>query len=519
MPAGGCCNLLSINLTQFINDNNNDFDYKKLKKYVKIATRFADNINDISNVPLKQYKEALNKRRRIGLGILGWGSALYLLKTKFASSKATKIKNELMKTITHTAIETSINLAKEKGMFDGCDPEKHAENVFWDYIDLPENLRNKLKKYGIRNSALFSIQPTGNTSILANIVSGGLEPVFMPEYIRTVIVNEAPEHIKEICPKYWEGEFAPNDYFELVKEGTDDVLRCEDDEGVIYKIDKNRGLTKEVLCEDYAVRHLKETEDWDAKAEWARTALDLSVAAHLKDMTEFGRWIDSSMSKTVNCPADYPYEDFKRLYLDAYKSKYLKGITTYRSGTMTSVLSEVKQHSRNDAKKRPKQLECDVYHISRNKQPYIILVGLLDGMPYEVFALKNNNDTVDNKVTKGVIKKLRRAKYRAEFEDDTELSPVSAFTESEEDIITRLVSTALRHNTPIEFIQHQLEKTKGDLNSLAKCISRALKNYVKDGAEIKGEECPECGGKLIRESGCKSCIDENGVGCFYSACG
>lgn len=518
LPKSGVCNLLSLNLTQFINKNGSSFDLDKVEKYTKIAVRFADNINDISNTPLPQYQESLVKRRRIGLGILGWGSSLYLLKTKFASNKASKLKNEVMKCITHTATKASVNLAEEKGMFTGCDPELHTKNIFWKNIELPKSILDKMKKVGIRNSALFSIQPTGNTSILANIVSGGLEPVFLQEYIRTVIVNSVPEELVDKCPKYWEGDYNPNNYFKLIKEGNDDVLRY-DHNGTIYKIDKNRGLTKEVLCEDYGVRKLKSEGTWNPNADWACTAMSLSVKEHLKDLIEFGRWLDSSASKTINCPQDYPYEDFKTLYLDAYKSGVLKGITTYRAGTMASVLSEKSQkHSENDAAKRPQELPCDVYHISRNKQPYIILVGLLDGKPYEVFAISNNNDTVDNKVKKGKIIKLKRSKYRAEFEDDTELSPISAFTDNEEDVITRLVSTALRHNTPIEFIQHQLEKTEGDLNSLAKCISRALKKYIADGTAISGENCPECGGKLIRVEGCRKCCDEKGIDCLYSAC-
>jgi ribonucleoside-diphosphate reductase alpha chain len=515
LPDSGCCNLLSSNLTQFLNKDLSDFDYKKLKHYIRLAVRFADNINDVSAVPLAQYQESLIKRRRIGLGVLGWASSLYLLGIRFGSKEATDIKNKLMKTITHTAIEASIDLAESKGMFVGCEPEKHVKNPYWEYIDLPDSLLKRMKVSGIRNSALFSIQPTGNTSILANIVSGGLEPIFMQEYIRTVIVNDIPDHIRNIAPKFWQGDYTENSYFKASTEGNDNILIYKDQYGVVYKIDKNRGLTREVLCEDYAVRLLKKLGKWDPSADWAVTAMSLSVDEHLQDMTEFARWIDSSISKTINCQNDYPYQDFNNLYLNAYKSSFIKGITTYRDGTMTSVLSSStsnKSTNTNNAQKRPQDLDCDIHHVSRNKQPYAIIVGLLDNKPYEIFAIKNNNNTINHKTIKGTIKKVKRSKYKLLIEDD-ELSPISAFTDQEDDSLTRMVSLSLRHNTPIQFIQHQLEKTQGDLNSLARCISRALKKYIPDGIEVSGEECPNCQDKLIRSEGCIRCKS-----CAFTKC-
>ncbi len=298
MPPDSVCLLGSHNLTQYIDLTTNKIDLDKLEKYTSIATRFLDNINDLTKAPLPEYMKTVKEKRRIGLGVMGWGSSLYMLKTKYASKEAEKIKHDLMKTITHTVVKTSIELAKEKGMFVGCEPQKHADHIFWKQIGLSDELLSEIRKYGVRNSSLFSIQPTGNTSIMANITSGGLEPVFMPEYIRTIIVPNCPEELLNDVPKYWAGEFHETDVFKLSKEGNDQILVGEVN-GVKYKIDRNRGLTKEQLCSDYGVRYLKEIGEWDETQDWAATTTNLTASEHITDLKGFGKWIDSSISKCV----------------------------------------------------------------------------------------------------------------------------------------------------------------------------------------------------------------------------
>lgn len=519
LPFGSVCNLSSVNLTQFINKDLTDFDLKKISQYIGYAVRFLDNVNDYTNAPLDQYKESIQKRRRIGLGVMGWGSALYMMKIPFASDKAEEIKERLMKVFTTEAIKTSINLAKEKGMFEDCIPEKHADAYFWQLIGLEKEIIEDIRKYGIRNSALFSIQPTGNTSILANIVSGGLEPVFMPEYIRTVIVPNCPEEIKDVVPKYWEGEYKETSVFKKIKEGSDDVWRGEVN-GTVYKIDKNRGLTKEVLCEDYGVRYLKSKDEWDSKAEWAKTTLSLTVDEHVKDMAGWGKWIDSSMSKTVNCPSDYPYEDFENLYLDTYQTGFLKGITTYRAGTMTSVLSSVVENKKiqnTHAPKRPKELPCFIDHLIIKGHRYYTVVGLFEDCPYEVFT-GNNHDgegeiIIPKSIKQGKVIKVSRGNYKL-LSEDKEFIISNSHTDSNADALTRMVSTSLRHGVDISIVVHQLEKTKGDMTSFAKALSRTLKKYIENGKEVHGETCLSCGSdKLVREDGCITCKN-----CAWTKC-
>ena len=518
LPFGGICNLASVNLTQFLNKDRTDFDHKKLQKYLPILTRFSDNVNDYSNAPLDEYIDSMRNRRRIGLGVSGWGSALYLLKTRFASEEAETIKARMMKTFTHTVVKASIELAKEKGMFKECDPAKHASSNFWKQINLPQDLIDDIEKYGIRNSALFSIQPTGNTSILANIISGGLEPLFLSEYIRTVIVPSCPEDFKEFVPKYWEGEFKENEYFKLHKEGNDDILKYKHTDGILYKIDKNRGLTKEVLCEDYAVRHLKKTNEWNPDADWAVTTMSLSVDEHVADMSGWGKWIDSSMSKTVNVPNDYPFDKFENLYLDTYKTGYLKGITTYRAGTMTNVLAaKTIESSETGCKvcKREKDLIGDIYHTNAKGVSYFVIVGLdKNGLPYEIFAGKNG--FFPKSIETGTIHKVKRGLYQLIGENDNVvIESITEHLEEEEEALTRMISMSLRHGVDINYVVHQLEKVKGALNSLSKCMSRCLKKYIKNGTAVSGEECPACGKEtLIRAEGCKKCMN-----CSNSICG
>lgn len=527
LPFSSVCNLASVNLTQLVNSDLTGFDLDKVKKYISYAVRFLDNVNTYTNAPLEQYAESIRDRRRIGLGVMGWGSALYMLKVPFASDRAEQLKSDLMKVFTETAIKTSIELAKEKGMFKDCEPEKHANAYFWKQIELKDELIKEIKKHGIRNSALFSIQPTGNTSILANVCSGGLEPVFMPEYVRTAIVPVCPDELKPFVPKYWEGEFKETELFKLTKEGTDDVLRGEFN-GTVYKIDRSRGLTKEVACIDYGVRIQKERGEWDANADWAKTALSLKVEDHVKDMAGWGKWIDSSMSKTVNCPTDYPYEAFENLYLDAYKTGYLKGITTYRAGTMTAVLaakdekkevSDKKQSiTKTTAPKRPKTIECKVEHLTSKGVKYYGVVGLIDGEPYEVFTGTNEDDKKDafipKNISEGKIIKNSRSNYSLVCGENT-YNLTNGHSDANADALTRMISTALRHGADISFVVHQLEKTKGEMTCFAKVLGRALKKYIKDGTKVHGESCPNCGShNIVREDGCVTCKD-----CAWTKCG
>lgn len=527
MPFSSACDLASINLTQFVSGNG--FDLKNLGRCVGYAVRFLDNVNSLSPTPLPEYTEAVTKRRRIGLGVMGWGSALFMLKVRYGSKKAENLKDELMKTFVYSAVGASIDLAEEKGMFEGCDPEQLAKHKYWDMIDLPTELRERMRKFGMRNSSLFSIQPTGNTGILCNNVSGGLEPIFLPSYIRTVIVPNCPSDMVDVVPKYWQGEFHETEAFKFSKEG-DEVILTGEFNGVLYKIDKNRGLTKEEPCTDYGVSHLIERGEWDPNAEWAVTTASLAVEDHITDMTGWCKWIDASCSKTVNVPNDYPFDSFKGVYLNAYKSGVIKGITTYRAGTMTSVLKSVdakEEKSENSihythAPKRPKELECDIVTTTVEGQKWTVFVGLMNNRPYEIFGGLSEQIVLPRKYKTGFIKKHKISRsetsydlYVGEVDDPIVIkNVVKTFRDDNMAWATRILSTSLRHGVPVNFIVEQLQReAKDGLHSFSKAIARVLKKYIEDDTK-SGENCANCGEKLIFREGCSLCLS-----CGLSKCG
>lgn len=521
LPKHGVCLLGSLNLAQFVKDDN--WDYDKLGEYIDIAVRFLDNVNDVTNVPLIEQKEAMLKKRRIGLGVVGYASALMMMKVGYGSEKALKLTEELMKFKANREYSSSANLAKEKGAFPEYDEEKYLNGEFVKVLSW--ETRNLIKSFGMRNSHVSSIQPTGNTSVFANLISSGCEPIFDKGYVRTFIVDHVPDGLGIPTKIDWTNKTFdfpvldgnnvsnPHTLWKWTKEGDEEILITEYN-GSIYKVDRNRGLTKEEWVEDYGISQLKGLGLWEPEAEWATVAMNLGVDAHISTLSIFAKYIDSAISKTLNFPSDYSYEKFKDVYTKAWKNG-IKGVTTYREGTMTAVLSSKSTKAtgiqKTDAPKRPKELECDVHHIKVKGQDYFVLVGLYEDQPYEVFA--GRNGVVGQKVKRGKIIKRSRSKYKAEFDDDSELSPIGAFTTDEEDTVTRLISAGLRHGASVEFIVHQLEKAKGDMQSFSKSIARALKKYIVDGTEVAGEECPKCKGRFIRQDGCKTCKD-----CGHSAC-
>ncbi len=524
LAPGGVCNLGSINLAQFINEDRTGFDLEEIATMSKHMVRFLDNINDISETPLLEYDHSMRNKRRVGVGILGWGSALFLLRVRFGSQRAHELRDQVMKTIARNAYIASIDLAEEKGMFSLCEPEKHVKNPFILNLGLSEEYLEKMHEYGIRNSSLLSIQPTGNTSILANMVSGGLEPVFMPEYIRTVIVNRVPEHIVDITPKWYEGAWHETEMFKFDKEGDEEILRGVDKDGTVYKIDTNRGLTKEVLCEDYSVRFLKARDQWDPEAPWAVTTANLDVKDHVEDLKGFARWVDSAMSKTVNVPNDYPQEDFKEIYLDAFRSGYVKGVTTYRSGTMTSVLSAKEEREAEvgdeeiilDDVKLPTSAPAVMKTLRAEDRKWYLTVVYHEDSPDRPFALFVKTNAPEKNVSaeqaETVLLQLVRDKgIPKRHIIDTE-EKLAADNNSSK--ITRLISFCLRHGVLIRNIVHALDKVEDVYaGSFVFQIRKFLSSYIKDG-ERSGETCLECGDDMVYSEGCKLCRS-----CGSSKCG
>lgn len=292
------CLLGSINLTQFVDVEHESFNYDELAKWIPSIVRFMDNVNDITYVPLDSQKENLKNKRRIGIGVLGYGSALMMLRIRYGSEKALKLTDELMRFITNHIYKASSELAAEKGVFPAFDKEKYLQSNFIK-MSLDDDTVEMIKRNGMRNSHCTSLQPTGNTSIFANQISSGIEPVFRYEYIRTSIVPTAPDGLDLPKKIDWDNKtFVSSSAWKWMKEGDESMLTITYDD-VKYKFDRTRGLVKENLIEDYSVHYLKEKKLWDENAQWVATVENLTIKEHVDTMAVLSKYIDSAMSKCI----------------------------------------------------------------------------------------------------------------------------------------------------------------------------------------------------------------------------
>jgi len=516
LPYAGSCNLASLNVTQFVDEETRTLDFDKIRKYAKYMVRFLDNINDLTPLPLSEYEEFVRKKRRIGCGINGWGSALYMMKIRFGSEKARKIRDQLMHEFAKACFEASIDLAVEKGHFEGCIPERHAESQFIKNLGLSKEYMEKLKRYGIRNSSVLSCQPTGNTGVLANLISGGIEPVFMPEYVRTAIVpeSEIPEDLKPHLPAYWQGQFHETDVFKLAQEGDEQILKGTW-KGTVYKIDKNRGLVKEVVCEDYGVKWLKKRGEWNPNAEWAVSIEQLTVEEHINDLEGFSRYVDSNISKTINVPHDYPYEDFVKVYLEAYKTGYIKGLTTYRSGTMTAVLSKKENEHKEyqseeiilDNVKLPNSSPALLKIFRAEGKKWYTTVVMNDDQTRPIAFFVHTNHTEKNVLTFDVIDRLFDLACRKGIpEKFIEETKKKIKNDNNSTKIARVISLLLRHGVLPKSIVFELNKIDAPVTTFVYQIRKYLTNFIKGGERIE-EECSHCRSKsLVYQEGCVVCM-------------
>lgn len=547
--SGGCCNLGSINLTAFIEYDETKhaavFNFQKFSDIVPYCVRFLDNVIDIANLPLEEYKYMAESYRRIGLGITGIGSALMMLGLKYDSKEAKDFLTKVFDVYNFLGIRASIALAKCKGAFKGCNPAKHADNIKYTFRHLPKYILDALQKElletnGIRNSALFSVQPTGNTGCLANNISGGVEPVFQLEYYRIVGVPIVPESIKDKCPRFWEGDFTPNNYFKEVKYADFTYLSYVTETGQEYQIHKDRGLCEKVKIRDYAYQWILD-HNLEYPQEVFTTAMQLPVESHLEILKLVSAHLDSAVSKTINVGKDYPYEQFKNVYLDAYNSGVIKGVTTYREGSMSAVLQTTDSkddvnptstsiiHPTITAEKRPDILPCRVFFRTVKGISYYFIVSFLENSPFEMFIDINEDNIFDEDgewverrriipktVKEGTLKKLGKATFEFVSKDEKFIYKIVKANESSDKAtltaLARLVALNLQSGVSVKEIIHQLSKTEGDFTSIVKAINKVLSQCA--GKVDLGETCPVCGGKVLREEGCKKCY-----ACGWSACG
>lgn len=513
----GVCLLFSLNLTKFVKDDR--FDFETFKKAVEIATRFADNINDISRTPLDEYLKSAKTKRRIGLGVLGLGSLHYMLGIKYGSNESLKLIDDIFKLKNETELLTSAKLGKEKDSFELFDPEAYFSTEYWKTLPISAEVKRQIEEIGeMRNSHHGANAPTGNMSVYAGVVSNGIEPLFMKEYVRWMIVTESERaELRSqgfVFPDVHKEEWFETKHLKFSKVGTDDVLVGEFG-GEKYQVDKNRGLTRANNVEDYGWQYVKQNFSEDKIAQLTAngvfcTSDTLSVDDHINVLKVVAKYTNMNSSKTVNIPNNYSYEDFKDLYLSAWESG-IKGITSYRAGTMMAVLeapkteevqkAEAAQEETNRfVKKRPRTLDSETHKIKvdfgdgNTRNAYVTVSFFPETKrPYEVLVI---------------------APYFGLGEKDLQILELTA----------RMTSMSLRHGMPIQFVCEQLDKIGGQyIFSVPTNVARILRNYISEEPEDMIEvvasanvaKCPKCGVRAYRITGtCGTCDS-----CGYYGCG
>ena len=323
-----------------------------------------------------------------------------------------------------------------------------------------------------------------------------------------------PEHIAAVTPKWYEGEWYETSMFKTTKEGDEEILRGVDSAGVVYKIDKNRGLTKEVLCEDYGVRHLKASGKWNPRAEWAATTTELSVEDHLVELKGFAEYIDSAISKTINLPNNYSFDNFQALYLTAYNTGYIKGLTTYRSGTMTTVLA-AKEEKDTDEEiikedvKLPDSSPATIKVLKAESRKWYVTVVYYENTnkPFALFVQTNAYEkNVVSTETVELLLKLARKKGIPKRHIDDVIKKIE--TDNNVNKIARLLSFVLRHGVLIKNIVATLDKVESAYaGTFVFAIKKFLSGYIKDGELVEDAKCDNCGSTtIVFREGCSCCV-------------
>lgn len=539
------CRLLAINLYSYVVNpfkENAYFDFDLFKKHVGLAQRIMDDIIDLELEKIERIMEKIDmdpeneevKRtertlwekiykksgqgRRTGVGITAEGDMLAALGLRYGTEEATDFSEQVHKAVALGAYRASVDMAKERGAFDIYDTEREKNNPFINRLrEADAQLYEDMKKYGRRNIACLTIAPTGTTSLMTQTTSG-IEPVFLPVYKRRRKVN-------------------PNDTNVRV-----DFVDETGDAFEEYIVFHHKFVTwMEANGYDPAKRYTQEEIDHlVAKSPYYKaTSNDVDWLMKVKMQGRIQKWVDHSISVTINLPNDVDEELVNRLYVEAWKSG-CKGCTVYRDGSRSGVLISAK--SDKDKKEelppckpptvvetRPTVLEADVVRFQNNKEKWVAFVGLLEGRPYEIFTGLQDDDEgilLPKSVTMGrIIKSVDEAgnkRYDFQFENKrgykTTIEGLSEKFNKEYWNYAKLISGVLRYRMPIEQVIKlvgSLQLNSESINTWKNGVERALKKYIQDGTEAKGKRCPNCGNEtLVYQEGCLICTT-----CGASRCG
>ena len=540
------CRLLAINLYSYVvNPYTRDayFDFDLFKKHVALAQRIMDDIIDLelekiekiiakidSDPESEEVKEAekhlwekiykkSGQGRRTGVGITAEGDMLAAMGLRYGTEDATEFSEQVHKTIALEAYRSSVNMAKERGAFAIYDSEREKNNPFINRLkEADPNLYEEMKKYGRRNIACLTIAPTGTTSLMTQTTSG-IEPVFMPVYKRRRKVN-------------------PNDpqtHVDFVDE-TGDAF----EEYIVFHHKFVEWMT--VNGYDPTKRYTQEEIDElvEKSPYYKATSNDVDWLMKVKMQGRIQKWVDHSISVTINLPNDVDEALVNRLYVEAWRSG-CKGCTVYRDGSRSGVLLSTKKDKKDKKEElppckpptvvevRPKVREAEVVRFQNNKEKWVAFVGLLDGHPYEIFTgLQDDEEGISlpKSVTTGrIIKNIDEEgnkRYDFQFENKrgykTTIEGLSEKFNKEYWNYAKLISGVLRWRMPIDRVIKLVDSLQLDsenINTWKNGVERALKKYVTDGTSAEGQKCPNCGNEtLVYQEGCLICKT-----CGTSRCG
>ena len=542
------CRLLSINLYSYVvNPFTKDayFDYELFKKHVGFAQRLMDDIVDLELEKIDQIMqkvesdpqsdevkgaeyhlwEKIKKKssmgRRTGVGITAEGDMIAAMMLCYGTQEATDFSVNVHRTLALAAYGSSVQMAKERGAFDIYDADREKANPFILRIkEADPKLYKEMKQYGRRNIACLTIAPTGTTSLMTQTTSG-IEPVFLPVYKRRrkVNPNEPDVHVDfvdEVGDSFEEFIVYHKKFLEWMK---------------INGIDTEKRYSQE------------EIDALVARSPYYKaTANDVDWLMKVKMQGAIQKWVDHSISVTVNLPNDVDEALVNRLYVEAWRSG-CKGCTIYRDGSRSGVMIQVSEKKKKEEPKpepvpckhpevtevRPQTLECDVVRFQNNKEKWVAFVGLLDGYPYEIFTgLQDDEEGImlPKSVVKGKIIKQTNEdgskRYDFQFENKrgykTTVEGLSEKFNPEYWNYAKLISGVLRYRMPIEHViklVSSLQLKSESINTWKVGVERALKKYISDGTQAKGQRCPNCGQEtLVYQEGCLICTN-----CGASRCG
>ncbi len=539
------CRLLAINLYSYVDNpftKKASFNYKKFREHVGLAQRIMDDIIDLelekielimkkieSDPQSEEVKGAerhlwqkiydkSGRGRRTGVGITAEGDMIAAMGLTYGTPEATYFATEVQKNVAVEAYRSSVQMAKERGAFAVYDAEREKNNPFVNRIkSVDPGLYEEMTKVGRRNIACLTIAPTGTTSLMTQTTSG-IEPVFMPVYKRRRKVN--PNE--------------PNVHVDFVDETGDSF-----EEYIVYH---PKFLTwMQVNGIDTEKRYTQdEIDELVRKSPYYKaTANDVDWHEKVKMQGDIQKWVDHSISVTINLPNNVTEELVGELYMEAWKCG-CKGCTVYRDGSRAGVLISTKKDDKKKKEEchcdppevtevRPKSLECDVVRFQNNKEKWVAFVGLLDGYPYEIFTgVLDDEDGIalPKTVSKGyIIKNIDESgqkRYDFQFVNrrgyKTTIEGLSEKFNKEYWNYAKLISGVLRYRMPLTNVLKlvsSLQLESESINTWKNGVERALKKYVQDGTEAKGQKCPQCGQEtLVYQEGCLICKH-----CGASRCG